>query len=76
MSDPNFDYVFVFDPKKVKVIPKIVGQWKELKNGTVKVWFTRAEWEDVQSLVTGILNGETNEYTEAQHEMVYQLPDF
>ena len=76
MSEPNFPYVFEFDPRQVKVLPKVEGQWKRLKSGCVKVWFTSAQWADVACLVNGILDGESNEFTEAQREMEYSLPDF
>lgn len=76
MSEPNFPYVFEFDPQAVKILPKIEGQSKRLKNGHVRVWFTADEWRDVAYLVNAILDGESNEFTEESNEMEYALPDF
>lgn len=77
MSEPNFDfdYVFEFDPRKVKILPKFESQWKTLKNGNVKVWFTREQASDVFYMVDALLDGESNEFV-AQGEMEYALPDF
>lgn len=75
MSEPNFDYVFEFNPQQVKILPKIEGQWKQLKNGNVKVWLTREQASDVFYLVDALLDGETNEFV-AQGETEYALPDF
>ncbi len=69
-------YTFDFDLATVKILPKIEGQWKELQDGTVRVWFSKEQWADVSMLVEAILGGESNLFEEEHDETVYTLPSF